>query len=682
MRLSKLGLCFAFLLPAFAGMVVNAQESCDFEASSKVQKLLDKAGDKKKYKFEQRMGFLEDALDLEEDCLPCLYELGTASFKDAKRTGGGFGRTANYLEELTKKCEDYHASAYYYLGAVYYADRRYEDALMAFEKFMKFPDDDPSKFDRDYDKKAEEVRETLPYITFHRDFNANLDKVKINVVPGVSSPNDDYLPALSPDGEIMFFTRRLDKKAKGDLVSRSIEEFTWAMREDLNAAFDGGEALPPPFNEGDSYGGASISVDNKELFIAKRHPVEGNPENFDLFVTRYTYGYDEAQGKNVYSWSPLENLGENINTDMGWESQPSLSGDGKTLYFATVRENSTPDKNGNPSSDIYYSERQPDGSWSQAQSIGEEINTPYSEKAPFMHSDSKTLYFASDRQPGGGGFDIWYTRQKDDGAWSEPKNIGAPINTRDDEHGMIVSADAEEAFFASKRLGGVRGLDIYSFNLPEEARPDKVMILKGKVTNNAGEVPENASVKINYVQSKEIDEIEVNRDDGVYAAVVNVSKGEDVIVSVAGDGTAFNSHLVVNKEEPVQPSVVKIDVKAEPVKASKSFEIPDIYFATNSSDISRTSKLILDEFAKYLLENPKIHVEIGGHTDSQGSKDANMALSMDRAFEVKGYLERQGVPGKKVTAKGYGPTQPVADNDTSEGRRKNRRTEFKVTAIR
>lgn len=659
-----------------------SEGACNYAPESKVQKLLEKAQDRKKYDSEKRRAFYEDALDLDEDCLPCLMALGDSEFKRAKRNRSSFAAAKAYLSDLVDKCPNYHPDAYFNLGAMHYADRAYDEAQEAFEAFLHFPDED-GKYDNDkqYLKKYDEVQEVMPFVRFHKDFNRYRDAISVAVVDGVSSSAEDYLPALSPDGEIMFYTRRSQKKAKGDLVSRDVEEFTWSKRADINAQFDKGDPLPQPFNLGDSYGGASISVDNKELFIAKRHPVDGNPENIDLFVTRYQYGYDETKGENTYTWSELEHLGSAVNTDMGWESQPSLSGDGKTLYFATVRANSIPDANGNPSSDIFYSERQSDGSWSEAKSIGD-INTAANEKAPFMHSDSKTLYFASDRQPGGGGFDLWYTRQNEDGSWTEAKNLGAPINTEDDEHGMIVSADAEEAYFASKRPGGVRGLDIFSFKLPEEARPEKVLILKGKLSNEGGKIPEDAKVEIKYVQSQEVEAVEVNQDDGVYATVVNVSRGEDVLVSVSAENQAFNSHVVVNREEANPASVVKLDVKTEEAKAAKSFVIPDINYATNSADIDRVSQLILDEFADYLIKNPGISVEIGGHTDNRGSTESNLALSMDRAFEVKGYLERKGVPGDRVKAKGYGPNKPVASNDSAEGRAQNRRTEFTILRMR
>lgn len=655
-----------------------AAQECDYEAEGKVAKLLEKAADKKKYDSDKRYEFLLEAIEEDEACYPALLELGESSFKRAKRDQRGFGQAESYLRTVAEACPEYHSRMWYFLGAIAYAEQRYEQALEAFERFIHFPDDNPDKLDRDYDKKYEEVQEAMPYVSFYRDYYRHEGALDATLVDGVSSDADDYLPALSPDGELMFFTRRMTKKAKGDLVGRQVEEFTVSSRADINETFDNGMALPEPFNKGDNYGGATISVDNRELFIAKKNPVAGNPQNIDLYVARYSRGTNPQTGKSEYRWSTLENLGDAINTEMGWESQPSLSGDGKTLFFATVRENSTPDLNGNPSTDIYFSTRNTDGTWSNAQPLTGEINTPFNDKAPFMHSDSKTLYFASDRKPGGGGYDIWYTRQKADGTWEQPRNIGAPINSDGDEHGMIVSADGQEAYFASNRLKGARGLDIYSFELPEDARPERVVILKGTLKDEGGKVPKEASIELKYVQSKEVQTVEVDEEDGNYAAVVNVEGGNDVVMNVKGAAQAFNSRMVVDRMEKTPPSVIKMTVETAVIKPSKGFIIPDIRYATSSADINRESKLILDEFAIYLNENPGLVVEIGGHTDDQGSDANNLALSMDRAFEVKGYLENAGIDGSRIKAKGYGETKPIAENDTEEGRAQNRRTEFRI----
>ncbi|MGB0423524.1 MAG: OmpA family protein [Flavobacteriales bacterium] len=607
--------------------------------------------------------------------------LGESEFKLAKKDRTSFSLSKGYFEQLIEQCSDYHSDAYYYLGIIAYASSEYDEALIHFDEFLHFPDDSEEKYSRKYDKMYAEVEEVIPYVEFYRDFNKNKGSMNPQSVAGVSSDKDDYLPALSPDSEIMFYTRKYMRKAKGDLVGREVEEFTWSMRANLNETFDKGSPLPDPFNKGDNYGGASISVDNKELFIAKKNPVEGNAQNVDIYVTRYSLTFDEKEGKEIYKWSELENLGPNVNTDDGWESQPSLSGDGQTLYFATVRESTKKEGNDNPDTDIYFSEKQKDGTWSMAKPLAAPINSKWQDKSPFMHSDSHTLYFASDRKPGGGGYDLWFTRQQKDGSWSRPKNIGAPVNTDQDEHGMIVASDGEKAYYASRNIRGSKGMDIYSFDLPEDAKPEKVMILKGQVLTKDGSIPENAEVNLKYIQSKEAQKIQLNTDDGSYAAVVNIERGEDVVVQVKGEDIAFNTHLVVDKEEKVQPDVIKLDLVKENKAKNTPFLIPDIFYHTSSSDINRESMIILDEFAEYLVANPSITIEIRGHTDNTGGEADNMALSMDRAFEVKGYLEKMGIAGRRIKAKGYGESKPVGDNNTTEGKAKNRRTEFVIISM-
>ncbi len=654
---------------------------CDFEPSEKLVKLLEKADDKKKYDSDKRYEFYQDALEMDENCWPCLKRLGEVEFMRAKRGGSSFSAAEAYFNELIERCPEYHSAPHYYLGAINYANQNYSAAAEYFEKFLHFPDDNPEAFDKDYDKKYLEVEGALPDVKFWNEFYSSDLEMAPRIVEGVSSSADDYLPAVSPDGEIMFYTRKMQKKAKGDLYSRDVEEFTWSRRPDINAVFDDGAALPAPFNQGDNYGGATISVDNKEMFIAKKNPVAGNPDNIDLYYTHYEMFFDATIGKDNYRWTSLENLGPNVNTDDGWEAQPSLSGDGQLLFFAKLSAETQIDKNGNPSHDIYVSTRLEDGSWGVAEAIGSGLNTTGQEKSPFMHSDSKTLYFASDGHRGRGGMDIFYCKMNDDGSFTEPKNIGHPINTENDESGLIVSADGERAYFFSRLIRGSKGYDIYAFELPEKAKPEKVMILKGSATDESGDALQNATVEITYAQSKEAQEIKISEDDGKYAAVVNLAREEDVVMSVKKDGIAFNSRMVANKDVVKKPSVVKLEVEAQKMAKNKPFLINDIYYSTNSADIDRASKIILDQFAVYLLENPRISIEIRGHTDDVGSDSDNLALSMDRAFEVKGYLEGLGVPGKRIKAQGFGESKPVADNSTAAGRTQNRRTEFVVNAM-
>jgi len=659
----------------------NAQEGCEFTPSSKVQKLLDNSFDTKKYKTEERTEFLEKALDEAPNCLPCLKRLGEIEFRVAKR-GGSFSSAKSRLEKLVELCPEYHSEPYYILGAMAYADKEYEKAEEYFEKFLRFPADDPSKFEKDYDKNYAEVQEALPSVKAYAVIYADKDKIKFapTKVTGVSSNEDDYLPMISPDGEVMFYTRTVFKQAKGDYTSQKLEEFSWSKRPDINSTFDNGAPLTKPFNMGTNCGGATISVDNRELIVAMKNPVKDNPQNIDLFSTRYEV-YTNDKGERAYRWGELISLGENINTPDGFEGQPSLSGDGKTLFFAGVRPEcmkvTTGPMAGQYSHDIFYSSKQADGSWSKAKLLPGNINTSGHDKSPFMHSDSHTLYFSSDGHLGVGGYDIFYCKMNPDGTFTEPKNFGVPINTEADELGIVVTSDGDLAYFGARNFQGSKGWDVFQFEMPEKAKPEKVMILKGLVKNKEGEPAQNAKVQINYTESKEKEEIAVNDDDGTYAAVVKMKRDENVTLSVEGEDIAFNSRLVMKKGQDL-PVVTKVNLETATTEIGKPFVINDIYYSTNKADIEEDSKIILDAFAEYLVAHPKFEIEISGHTDNVGDDKSNLALSTERAFEVMTYLTGKGVAAKRMTYKGYGESQPVGDNNTSEGKAKNRRTEFVI----
>jgi outer membrane protein OmpA-like peptidoglycan-associated protein len=663
------------LLSLLTVSILSAQDGCSYEPSGKIQKLLDQSFDMKKYETNERIEFLEKALDEDPKCTPCLMRLGEIEFKVAKR-GGSFASSKLRFQQLDELCPNYHSEVYYFLGAMCYADREYEKALEYFEKFLRFPDSDPTKFEKDYQKKYAEVEEALTSVRAYAEIYKYPIDYKPVRVSGVSSTTDDYLPLISPDGEIMFFTRTVNKQAKGDLAPRTYEHFSWCKRPDINTKFDDGVALPEPFNQGANCGGATITVDNRELIVAMKNPNPKNPDNIDLFSTRYNFVTNDV-GQRVYQWGPLESLGDLVNTPDGFEGQPTLSGDGQTLYFVGVRPECIKDANGNFSHDIFYAKRAKDGSWGKAQLIGGGINTAGQEKGPFMHSDSKSLYFASDGHIGVGKMDLYFCKVQDDGSIKDIRNIGYPINSEADELGIVVTSDGELAYFGAKNFQNNKGWDVYEFKMPEKARPEKVMVVKGQVKTSTGEPPVQAKVEINYTESKKKEEVAVNQDDGTYAAIVKMSRNENVTLSVEGDDIAFNSRVIAKKDDPA-PVVTKLNMETQEAKANEAVVINDIYYSTNSADIEERSKIILDAFADYLKDHPAMVIEISGHTDSRGDDNANKALSAERAFEVMKYLVDHGVEAKRLTYQGYGESKPVGDNNTEEGRSMNRRTEFVI----
>lgn len=664
----------------FCGAVLvgleGVSQNCGSTSSKKAQKLLNEATTNSRLTLSDRIDVFRKSLEADPECIECLFGKARAEYAFAAEQNTGYDRAyADFVEVLTS-CPQYHADAYYYSGIIAYANQDYKNAQQYFEGFLTF-DREKGKTSRDHGAKEEDIASVLPEVRFYNDFYSNPVEYNPRRLANINTPAEEYLPMLSPDNRLIFFTRKSKEKAKGDLYAKEVERFMMAEQQDKTNEYGQAEPLPPPFNVGDNYGGVTLSLDNREMFITVCKPVSSNYKNCDLFVSRYKQKTGE-DGKLIYNWSGLENLGESVNTPDGWEAQPTLSADGNTLYFATIRESTTPDKEGNPTIDIYYTERSAGGSWSIAQPIGDEINTDGNDKSPVLHADSRTMYFASNGHLGAGGYDIFYSKQMEDGGWTKPKNIGYPVNSPQDEHGLVVSTDGKIALFSSSNVASAKGLDIFAFDVPKEARPEKVLILKGDVKNERGELVTDARIEIKYAKTQEVKEVSIDDRDGTYAAVVNLRRNEDVVVSVKSDSEdlAFNTRVFTLAD--TAETVRDLEMKVETFKSGKVYRMNDIRFATGSSEIDEASKSVLNDFADYLNEKANIKVDIYGHTDDVGDAQANLALSTDRAFEVFGYLQEAGVNPDQMNFKGFGESKPMIPNNSDAARAVNRRTEFKI----
>jgi len=659
--------------------VAQDDEDCGVISDKKVKKLVEKANDTKVEPKDRKQALI-DALAIDENCATCLYQLGVKAFKKAHADGTDYKYADDYFRRLIAACPKYHSDPYYYLGVIAYSREDYENALSWFNQFLEFKITDDAQMALDHPEKKRDVKEILPEIEFYSTFFKNPVPFAPAIVENVSTEADEYLPMISPDNELLFFTRKADRKALGDLTSRVVEEFTLSQRPDLNSPFDAGTKLPAPFNiYGDNFGGATISVDNKEMIIcACRKDNKRIPDynNCDLYSSKYERIKNMNTGKYEYKWSALENLGSGINTPNGWEAQPSLSADGKTLYFAVVRDIPGQEMN----TDIWYSNRGEDGKWGPARPL-QAINTEGNEKAPFMHSDSKTLYFAAqvnENYWGAGGYDIYFTKQKEDGSWTKPQNIGYPINSSEDEHGLMVSTDGKLAYYASSKLKNAKGLDIYRFELPEKARPEKVILVKGQVIDENGAPVTDAKLEITYTNSNKKEEIKVDPDDAKYVAVINVEKGNDAVITVKTEDRTFDSKLIASNS--TSPVIKAADLKAEKIEVGKAYTMKDILFATNSYELSAATKFVIDQFIVFLKENPNIKIAIHGHTDDRGNPNENLTLSDNRAKAVMAYIISKGISQERITAQGFGQTKPKVPNTSDANRALNRRTEFVITA--
>lgn len=669
--LKALHLC---LLATWVGSTLTwGQGGCDHVPEGKVLKLLEKAQHAEKFSAEERVQFWEQAWDGDPECLACMQGLGDLRFRLAQQGKGSWVDAREPLAQLVLVCPNFHAEPHYQLGAIAYASGDYANAQAHFEAFLSFPDEVEERLGKRYNRQVQEVREVMPQIAFELSFRQFEGVFTPHPVRGINSADDEYLPALSPDGTLLFLTRKFNYKAKGDVVSQQIERFSFAERAGAEGPFGPLEPLPEPFNTGPHYGGASISVDNRELYIAAENPLPGAPQNIDLFRVPYEVVSDGAQGIR-YQWGKLEALPFPINTP-DWEAQPALSADGKELFFAAIHAGTTPDASQNPTMDIMVCQRGSDGSWGAPQPLPSPINSGAHDKSPFLHPDGKTLFFSSDRKPSGGGYDLYVAVREPDGSWSEPRNLGAPVNTPGDEHGLVVSTDGREAFFASRRPG-TQGLDILSFPLPDAFRPEEMTILKGTLRKPDGTAPEaGATLRLEFLQSGTATELRYQADDGRFAQAIRLPAGEDVVLVAEGEGMGFDALIVQQKDEPRSSPPPPLALESRKLTSGQPLEIRNIEFATNSAQLDAASQVLLTTFANYLIHHPAYRAQIWGHTDNSGLASENQALSERRAEAVRHWLIESGVPPDRLKARGWGASKPLESNESESGRARNRRTE-------
>ena len=546
-------------------------------------------------------------------------------------------------------CPQKNPLVYYLLGELNYDRKMYGHASKYLEKSIALGLDEITK------NKAEKMYEKAKVIA---DIINNPMPFNPQVVEGISTKADEYLPILSPDQEMVFYTRRGKKNEIGSLTQSITEEFIFSTEDSTN--FNAGNPMPFPFNRNSNEGGASITIDNNTLYFTICANSISGYNNCDLFYT-----FKKTDGK----WSEITAFNKKINGIKSWESQPSVSADGNTIIFASDR------KGGFGGADLYFIKKNVKGEWSEPKNLGKNINTKDNEKSPFLHTDSETMFFASNQFPSVGGYDIFFCRKDSLGNWQKPKNIGYPINTIADELGLFVSTDGKKAYFASNQLNGIGGWDLYAFDLYDEAKPKKVLFLKGELRDENGNLLSDASIQLKNIRTKENKQISVQ--NGEYTIAVTLDKEDDILLSINKKGYAFNSTYISSNNDDFS-SPKKIDFELEQLGNGKAFRLDNIYFATNSFELNNTSSEILFAFSDYLKLNNSLRLAIHGHTDNIGSASANLLLSKNRAKAVFSFLLDNGIKKDRLDFQGFGKQKPIITNETEKGRAQNRRTEFVI----
>jgi outer membrane protein OmpA-like peptidoglycan-associated protein len=524
---------------------------------------------------------------------------------------------------------------------------KFKDALDAVNYFLAIPKiSDNSIKAGNYRKRCYEF--ALQYAV--KFIDTNYVYVPENLGDSINTENSEYYPNVTIDDSLLVFNRR------GVGIREEFMQSKLDSNGFRNATFIAGN-----INDEPSKGAITISADGEWLIFAGNFGRGKSYGSFDLYISYYT-----PEG-----WSEPQNLGPNINTEF-WESSPSISPDKRYLYFSSNRYGGVGGK------DLYVSERLANGKFAPAINMGKGINTEADEYSPFIHADNQTLYFTSNGWQGYGGSDLFVVRKQDDDSWSEPQNLGYPINTIDDEGYLAVSADGLTAYFASDRSDSRGGLDLYKFKLRNDIRPAKTLFVKGKVYDkitNKGLpctvelIDNNTSNVIMKIQTDELGEY-----------FITLPLGKDYTFMVNRKGYLSYTELYDLKDKAAD-STYKKDIALQPIAVNSNIVLNNIQFESNSFKLLPVSLIELNNLLQILQDNATIKVEISGHTDNTGNETDNLKLSTLRAKTVVDYIVSKGISINRLTYKGYGSSKPIAENNSEKGRAKNRRTECKIISL-
>jgi len=573
-------------------------------------------------------------------------------------------------------------STEYYLtfGMANQRNLKFDVAIEAFMKYKSLLDPKEAK------KYNSRINRYIKECQFGKNMLAQPSRVFIdNLGASVNSQYDDYWPVISADESRLYFTSRRSGST-GNLVDASTEQYY----EDIYFSDNRNEYWNPAVNIGEpvnDIGHDAIvgrSPDGQTILIYRNIGKNGG----DIY-------FSKLQGDR---WSKPKALPKPINSQYH-ESSASYSYDGRRIYFVSNRPGGVGGK------DIYYCELNEKGKWGEAINLGKKVNTRNNEIGVYLHADGVTLYFSSNGRIGMGNYDVYKTILKD-GNWSKPINLGYPINTYDPDAFFTMAANGRHAYYSTIREGGLGGQDIYliTFLGPEKPQVDNtedqlismrqsavtqdvmeaqiplaehhLTLLKGKITNSKNNKALEADIElIDNEKNIKLASFKSNSVSGSY--IVSLPAGKNYGIIVKSDGYLFHSENFIVSDTSAYREVI-INIALSPIAVGSKVRLNNIFFAYQKAELSPSSQGELDRVLNLMKDYPKLKIEVSGHTDNVGSQEYNQTLSTQRAKAVADYLISKGVKESRITFVGYGFEKPVADNNTEEGRKLNRRSEIKI----
>lgn len=523
----------------------------------------------------------------------------------------------------------------YYLKALYLFDSQcYTDAIPFFEKYISLESD--TNAINNAIKKIELSNFRINSINNPVPFKP----IKFNNF--VNSNQSEYFPTISADNNALIFTR----------LTNSLEDIFICRK--INNQWKTSVGVSPYVNTPlNNEGAHTLSADGMTMIFTRCILNEG----CDLYIT-----HKDASG----FWLPPERLPYPVNSRY-WDSQPCLSPDGKTLYFTSTRPG------GKGKMDIWAVDKF-DDAWGIPYNLGDSINTAEQEMSPFIHFDNKHLYFSSTGYLGMGNFDLYMSTKLNDTTWSSPKNLGYPINTNMNEFRLVIDATGRKGYFSTSK-DTVNKQDIYYFDLYDKIKPERTVYVKAEIFT----LPAYQSTEADLISMIDLENNDtVFIDKNLSYFLICLPENGEYALNVAKEGYLFYSENFNLKNIPDSLNFYELEIYLTPILVNTKIILKNIFFDTDSYIINPKSYVELNKLVDFLNFNPELEIQINGHTDSIGEYNYNIILSQNRAKSIVEYLVLKGISFSRLHYKGYGYTMPIADNQSPDGRKQNRRTEIVI----
>lgn len=592
--------------------------------------------------YPQAIDLLKQALQKDNEFAEAHLRIGSAY-----RAMNNFAQALSHYQQavLLKPNDKSFLGAYYALAELYFQKgdyakaRELTDKIISYQPLPKNIVRDVNALVANVEFASEKIKDPLSFDP--KPLPANINKFGLQ-----------YFPVLTADQQHLIFTRRIGPGAQYD-------EDIFISKKDVTGNWGDPVSISNNINTENNEGTSTISADGRTLIFTSCLGREGFG-SCDLFIS-----YKEGD-----TWSEPENMGNKINS-REWESQPSLSADGRTLYFVSTRQGGLGNR------DIWVSKLGVNKEWSVPQNLGPSVNTEDEEVSPFIHANGQTLYFASKGFPGFGGYDIYVTELTAEG-WSSPENLGYPLNNADDQVSLFITADGEKGYYSYERRTQQDYVSVlYEFDVPPSIQiANKTSLVTGKVYDQETKKVLKAPVELYNLATEEL-VAKVSSDSLTGEYLMVLTEGSEYALYVNKENYLFESISFDNLNSD-SAGQINIDFYLKPVKAGASTVLNNIFFDTDQYELKEKSKTELNKLISFLERNPSVKIHIIGYTDDVGSKSYNDDLSLNRANEVYNFLIDNNIPSQRLTFKGLGSSNPIVPNDSEKNRQLNRRIEFSI----